>query len=48
MVWPIEDLLFEIRHLDKLHKLYDKFKYIYDTVRKVLKSLRGIMGITYM
>ena len=30
-VWPIEELLFEIRHLDKLHKLYDKFKYIQDT-----------------
>ena len=25
------DLLFEIRHLGKLHKLYDKFKYIHDT-----------------
>ena len=25
------DLLFEIRHLDELHKLYDKFKYIHDT-----------------
>ena len=23
-------LLFEIRHLDKLHKLYDKFKYNHD------------------
>ena len=30
-VWPIEDLLFEVRHLEKLHKLYDKFKYIHDT-----------------
>ena len=29
-VWPIEDLLFEIRYLDKLHKLYDKFKCIHD------------------
>ena len=24
-VWHIENLLFEIRQLDKLHKLYDKF-----------------------
>ena len=30
-VWPIEDLLFEIRHLDKLYKLYDKSKYTHDT-----------------
>ena len=30
-VWPIEVLVFEIRHLDKLHKPYDKFKYIHDT-----------------
>ena len=29
-VWPIEDLLFKIRYLDKLQKLYDKFKYIHD------------------
>ena len=29
-VWPVEDL-FEIRHLDKLHKLYDEFKYIHHT-----------------
>ena len=28
-VWPIKDLLFEIRQIDKVHKLYDKFKYIY-------------------
>ena len=30
-VWPIKGLLFEIRDLDKLHKFYDKFKYIHDT-----------------
>ena len=30
-VWPIEDLLFEIRHLDKYYKLHDKFKYIHST-----------------
>ena len=29
-VWPIEDLLFYFFYLDKLHKLYDKFKYIHD------------------
>ena len=31
-VWPIEDLLFEIRQIDKLHKLYDEFKYIYTII----------------
>ena len=30
-VKPIEVLIFEVRHLDKLRKLYDKFKYIHDT-----------------
>ena len=29
-VWLIEDLLFEIGHLDKLHKLCDKSTYIHD------------------
>ena len=37
-VWPIEDLLFEIRHIDKLHKLYYKFKYTH--VNTVLNFLQ--------
>ena len=42
-VWLIEDLLFEIRHLDKLQKLYDT-----STIHKMLKSCRSMMGIRHM
>ena len=36
------DLLFEIRHLGELHKLYDKFKYIHDTQSaQILQKYHG-------
>ena len=37
----MEDLLFEIRHLNKLHKFYDKFKYIHDTSSQILQKHDG-------